>query len=102
MSHGGGGSLHLRSVVACSASSGGACARSLELDWRQRNVALPYLFHQNSRYGRFAYDDFSEYDSDREVESAQQQQIVSLLLFLWENFRLFVCGVCSVLVELEL
>lgn len=38
-------------------------------------MALPYLFHQNSRYGRFAYDDFSEYDSDREVESAQQQQM---------------------------
>lgn len=60
--------------MACSASSG-ACARSVELDWRQRNVALHYLFHQNSRYGRFAYDDFSENDSDCEVESAQQQQM---------------------------
>ena len=55
-------------------------------------MALPYLFHQNSRYGRFAYDDFSEYDSDREVESAQQQQMVSLLYsFLWKIFRKCFC-----------
>lgn len=71
--------------MACSASSG-ACAQSVELDWRQKNVALPFFFHQNSRYGRFAYDDFSEYDSGGEVESPQQQQqIVSLV----EVFFLF-------------
>ena len=52
-------------------------------------MALPYLFHQNSRYGRFAYDDFSEYDSDREVESAQQQQIVSLFTLFMGEFPAF-------------
>ncbi|KAK9278678.1 hypothetical protein L1049_028252 [Liquidambar formosana] len=65
-------------VVACKASARGV----VEFDWReseglvlrQRGVSLPLLQQQqqNSRYGRFAFDDYSEEDSDREVASSQQ------------------------------
>ena len=64
-------------------------------------MALLYLFHQNSRFGGLAYDDFSELDFDREVESAQQPKMVSLFTLFMGIF--LVSGfLCSVLEELEL
>lgn len=50
-------------------------ARAVELDWRENQgskSSLPYLLQQNRDFGRFAYDDYSEDDSDRESDSGKQ------------------------------
>lgn len=60
-----------------------ASGRSYELI-RRSNEKLPNWFHQSKEFGRFAYDDYSDDDSDRESSSAQQ--LVSpwlLVLLLW-------------------
>lgn len=70
-----------RRLRSAAAASSGASSTSLEFDWqenrclhsKQRNGALPYwMQQQNSQYSRFAYDDLSEEDSDREMGSSQQ------------------------------
>ncbi|KAF8390072.1 hypothetical protein HHK36_024593 [Tetracentron sinense] len=70
----------LRSVIVSSSSSG-VPARSLEFDWQEnqglvlspRNGYNPYSQQQQSlQYGRYAYDDYSEDDSDREMESSSK------------------------------
>lgn len=59
-----------RRMVACLA---------VEVDRRGRSgVASPFLHRQSSSYGRFDYQDVSSDESDLEVGSSQQQQMVSL------------------------
>lgn len=77
------GSVHGPPRAVVYSASTGACTRgAVELDWRdgrglilkKKDVSQPSLqqHQQSSRYGRFAYDDYSEEDSDREVGSPQQ------------------------------
>ncbi|CAO2821942.1 unnamed protein product [Amaranthus hypochondriacus] len=54
-----------------------ASGRSYELI-RRSNEKLPNWFHQSKEFGRFAYDDYSDDDSDRESSSAQQLQSSTL------------------------
>jgi hypothetical protein len=42
---------------------------------RQRRVARPLWDQQSSSYGRFAYQDVSSDESDRELGPAQQQSV---------------------------
>ncbi|KAK2647975.1 hypothetical protein Ddye_015464 [Dipteronia dyeriana] len=62
--------LRRHAAVTCSR----AAAKTLGLDLR--TVSVPYLQQQrqqNSNYGRFAYKDESSDDSDRELDSRQEQ-----------------------------
>ncbi|KAJ4960848.1 hypothetical protein NE237_020758 [Protea cynaroides] len=70
----------LRSVITSAASSGVSTC-SLDFDWRDnqglvyspRGSSYPYLLsQQNFQYGRYAYDDYSDDDSEREIESSSQ------------------------------
>ncbi|KAK9118632.1 hypothetical protein Scep_016725 [Stephania cephalantha] len=76
-----------RSLVTAKALSG---TRSVELERRRsqggtglslggRNGPFPYFLQQNSPYGRFAFDDFSEDESDREAVAPSQQKGTSTL-----------------------
>lgn len=56
-------------VVTCS----GAVTRTRRLDWKA--VSYPFLEQQTSNYGRYAYQDESSDDSDREFGSTQQQMV---------------------------
>ncbi|ESR64932.1 hypothetical protein CICLE_v10007274mg [Citrus x clementina] len=60
-------------VVTCS----GAVTRTRRLDWKA--VSYPLLEQQTSNYGRYAYQDESSDDSDREFGSTQQQMCGSTL-----------------------
>ncbi|XP_057952642.1 DExH-box ATP-dependent RNA helicase DExH3 [Malania oleifera] len=69
----------MRSVVTFAASPR-AGTGAVVIDWRKRNVALQFMLQQNSRYGRYAYEDLSEdEDSDREIQSHQKQMCASTL-----------------------
>lgn len=57
----------LRSVIA-SANGTIHTARSVDYDWREEG--LSFYSQQRASYGRFAYDDYSEDDSDRDMESS--------------------------------
>ncbi|KAJ0106154.1 hypothetical protein Patl1_19733 [Pistacia atlantica] len=65
--------LRRHAVLSCS----GAATRTRRLNWK--NVSWPYLEQQTSNYGRFAYQDVSGDDSDREFGSNQQQMCGSTL-----------------------
>ncbi|KAL5817928.1 hypothetical protein ACOSQ3_026306 [Xanthoceras sorbifolium] len=65
--------LRRHGVVTCSRAS----SRTLGLDWRTDPVS--YLQQQNSNYGRFAYQDESSDDSDREFGSPHEQMCGSTL-----------------------
>nr|DAD35473.1 TPA_asm: hypothetical protein HUJ06_006113 [Nelumbo nucifera] len=77
----------LRSVITSSASSG-VSTHSLDFDWREnqglllspRSTNFPYLQpqRQNMQYGRYAYDDYSEDDSDQDFQSASSQKSSTL------------------------
>ena len=45
---------------------------------RQRSVARPFWYQQSSNYGRFAYQDVSSDESDRDSGSSQQQLVCVL------------------------
>lgn len=74
-----------RSVVVAAASSGGVSTRSVDLDRRRsqgtglslgrRNGPFPYFLQQNYPYGRYAFDDYSEDESDREAVAPSQQKV---------------------------
>ncbi|XP_037496022.1 DExH-box ATP-dependent RNA helicase DExH3, partial [Jatropha curcas] len=55
------------------------------LDWK--TVALPYMGRQNLNYGRFAYQDVSSDDSDRELGSASQQSLSGSTLDNIDDWR---------------
>ncbi|KAK9107049.1 hypothetical protein Syun_023060 [Stephania yunnanensis] len=72
-----------RSLVTAAASSG---TRPVELERRRsqggtglslggRNGLFPYFLQQNSPYGKFAFDDFSEDESDRDAVAPSQQKV---------------------------
>ncbi|KAJ0049657.1 hypothetical protein Pint_16939 [Pistacia integerrima] len=65
--------LRRHAVLSCS----GAATRTRRLNWK--NVSWPYLEQQTSNYGRFAYQDVSGDDSDREFGPNQQQMCGSTL-----------------------
>ncbi|KAK9116204.1 hypothetical protein Sjap_015151 [Stephania japonica] len=76
-----------RSLIAAAASSG---TRSVELERRRsqggtglslgrRNGPFPSFLQQNLPYGRFAFDDFSEDESDRDAAAPSQQKGTSTL-----------------------
>lgn len=88
-----------RRLRSSAAASSGASSTSLEFDWRenrclhskQRNGALPYWMpQQNSQYSRFAYDDFSEEDSDREMGSSQQLVSLQYAHLFWHVTALMI------------
>ncbi|GLT60383.1 hypothetical protein SLA2020_331510 [Shorea laevis] len=74
-------SLHFKPLLVRCGVDGltcsGAASRTLGFDWR--TVSLPHLLQQSSSYGRFAYDDMSSDDSDRELGSPQSQMCASTL-----------------------
>lgn len=63
---------------------------AIQVDWRVRHRSLPIPFwdQQSSSYGRFAYQDDSSDESDRELGSSQQQ-LVSLRLAHYVEFNFF-------------
>ncbi|XP_043694999.1 DExH-box ATP-dependent RNA helicase DExH5, mitochondrial-like [Telopea speciosissima] len=73
----------LRSVITSSANSG-VSTRSLDFDWRDNQGLVysprgrsypslqPQQQQQSFQYGRYAYDDYSDDDSERETESSSQ------------------------------
>ncbi|XP_042504462.1 DExH-box ATP-dependent RNA helicase DExH3-like isoform X1 [Macadamia integrifolia] len=76
----------LRSVIISSASYD-VSNRSPDFDWRHRqglvyspkDSSYPYLQpQQNFQYGRYAYDDYSDDDCDREIESSSQVSAATL------------------------
>lgn len=74
-------SLHFkRRIVRCGAD-GPPCpvavSRTRGFDWRA--VSSPFLQNQSSSYGRFAYDDMSSDESDREFGSPDSQKPSSTL-----------------------
>lgn len=92
-----------RRLRSAAAASSGASSTSLEFDWqenrclhsKQRNGALPYwMQQQNSQYSRFAYDDLSEEDSDREMGSSQQLVSLQYAHFLWHVMGSMILSSC--------
>ncbi|KAL2934162.1 DExH-box ATP-dependent RNA helicase DExH3 [Bienertia sinuspersici] len=63
----------------------GASKRSSELLHRSNESSKWLQFHQSKEFGRFAYDDYSEDESDKETDSAQQ--LVSLCAISFDTFR---------------
>ncbi|XP_010279410.1 PREDICTED: DExH-box ATP-dependent RNA helicase DExH3 [Nelumbo nucifera] len=75
----------LSSVITCSISPV-VFTGSLDFDWREdqgivlnpRSTPFPYFqtqqLQQNMQYGRYAYDDYSEDDSDQDVQSTSSQK----------------------------
>ncbi|KAB1223779.1 putative ATP-dependent RNA helicase DHX57 [Morella rubra] len=65
-----------RRRVICSAIE---VERRVKERFRQRSVDVPFGYEQSSSYGRFAYEDVSSGESDRELGPAQQQLCTSTL-----------------------
>lgn len=61
-----------RRRVICSAIE---VERRVKERFRQRSVDVPFGYEQSSSYGRFAYEDVSSGESDRELGPAQQQLV---------------------------
>ncbi|XP_021727385.1 DExH-box ATP-dependent RNA helicase DExH3-like [Chenopodium quinoa] len=66
--------LQWRPIASCRVSAVGGSRRSFEL-LQRRN---PNLYQQTKEFGRFAYDDYSEDESDREHDSGKQLQSSTL------------------------
>ncbi|KNA12189.1 hypothetical protein SOVF_127160 [Spinacia oleracea] len=58
--------------IACRVAAVGASRRPFDL------LQSPNLYQQSKEFGRFAYDDYPDDDSDRENDSAQQKQSSTL------------------------
>ncbi|XP_077219815.1 DExH-box ATP-dependent RNA helicase DExH3-like [Tasmannia lanceolata] len=68
-----------RSIIVSSASN--VSTRSLDFDWRENprlfsnhrnNEPYPFFQQPSMSYGRYAYDDYSEDESDHEVDSSNK------------------------------
>lgn len=62
-----------RSAPFAAAARGAAPVRSVDLDWRDARGGASQFFQQPSMsYGRIAYDDYSEDESEREMEASSK------------------------------
>lgn len=102
---GGGGGVYvppiprLRSVIASANGNVGTASRSCDCDWRDgRGVSVEppmapsgsgYFRQQRSPYSRYAFEDWSEDDSDRDIDPPSASGKVccfDLLVFFFSKF----------------
>lgn len=77
----------LRSVIASANGTIHTAATSVDYDWRDDRLSY-FDRQQRASYGRFAYDDFSEDDSDRDGEASS---VASSKVRVWFLVKLIDC-----------